>query len=243
MARQETAGTIINRVAVEVGLRSVSDPYASNDDAFIQMVGLLNVCGNELIQLHNWEALLKEYTKTTSSSDTNGQYDLPDDYDRFVSQTGWDRTNDVPVIGPLSPQDWSYLKGRDFADNSIYVSYRIYQGKLEVYPQPPPDGVDIAFEYISRNWAETSGGTGIDETTTNSDVVLFDPLLMQKMLKVKFLSAKNLPTTDAKIEFDRTFQASKAQDNGGMILSASRNGGSFPLLDGFYNLPDTGYGG
>jgi len=240
MARQETAGTIINRVAVEVGLRQVSDPFSSIDEGFSQMVGLLNVAGQELVQLDDWEVLLTPFTQVTSSADS-GVYPLPDDYDRFVGQTGWDQSNDVPIIGPLSPQDWAYLEGRDLASDSIYLSYRIYQSQLEVYPQPPPDAVNISFEYISRNWVQQADTTKVDLCTVAGDTVLLDPLLMQKFLKVKFLDAKNLPSQAARIEFENVLQNRVGNDNGAPILSASRSR-YYPYLDAFYNTSDTGYG-
>ena len=43
-----TATQILNRVAAEIGLAPVSDPYSSQDPAFIQMRYLLNVAGEEL---------------------------------------------------------------------------------------------------------------------------------------------------------------------------------------------------
>lgn len=241
MARQLKAGEIINRTAVEVGLRQVPDPFSSQDEAFSQMVGLLNVAGQELVELSDWPELLRPYQQLTESGDT-GLYDLPDDYDHFINQTGWDRTNDVPVIGPLSPQDWAYLLGRDFEANSIYVAYRIFGSQMEVYPQPPPVGVSINFEYISRNWAKDSAGDLRDNCTEAADTVLLDPLLMQKFLKVKFLNAKNLPSQAAMIEFENVLGNRQGTSAGSQILKAGGGSGKFPYLNGFFNTPDTNYG-
>jgi hypothetical protein len=240
MARQETAGTIINRVAVEIGLKPVSDPFSSQDEGFSQMVGLINSAGQELVELHDWEVLLMPFTQVTSNLDS-GIYPLPDDYDRFAGQTGWDQSNDVPVIGPLSPQDWAYLEGRDLASDSIYVSYRIYQNQFEVYPQPPPDGVNISFSYISRNWVLPGDQVRTDTCTASGDTVLLDPLLVQKFLKFKYLTAKNLPSQAAALEFETVLQNRKGNSNGAPILSASRSR-YYPYLDAFYNTSDTGYG-
>jgi hypothetical protein len=49
MARQETVNTILNDTALEVGLLPVGDPWASQDDSFIQMRGLINSSGRELV--------------------------------------------------------------------------------------------------------------------------------------------------------------------------------------------------
>lgn len=242
MARQLTAGEIINRTAVEVGLRRTPDPFSSLDEGFSQLVGLLNTAGQELVELSDWPELLQPYQQVTSSLDS-GKYDLPDDFDHFINQTGWDRTNDVPVIGPLSPQDWAYLLGRDFEANSIYVAYRMFGDKLEVYPQPPPDGVSINFQYVSRNWARKANSDTTDFCTQPDDLVLLDPLLMQKFLKVKFLNAKNLPSQAASIEFENVLMNRQGASTGAQVLRAGRGGAAFPYLNQFFNTPDTGYGG
>jgi hypothetical protein len=244
MARQETAATIINRVAIEVGLKPVADPFATADEAFTQLTGLLNAAGAELVEVHDWPTLQKPFTFTTATADADGLYALPDDYDRIVNQTGWDLSNDVPVLGPLSPQDWAMLQGRDLASDSIYVGYRIYQDQVQVYPTPPPEGSNVSFSYISRNWARNAGGTGIDFVTAAGDVILFDPLLMQKFLKLKFLLAKSLPTAAAAgVEFENVLQNRVGNANSAKVLSAGNSSPAFPLLNGFFNTPDTGYGG
>ncbi len=57
MARLSSAGDIINRVAVEVGISVGQDPLASPDEAFVQLSGLINAAGQELIELHQWQIL------------------------------------------------------------------------------------------------------------------------------------------------------------------------------------------
>ncbi len=246
MARQESAGTIINRAAVEVGLTAVQDPFSTTDEGFTQLVGLLNVAGQELAKLRDWNELLKSITVDTSTDITSGnQYVLPDDYDRLIPQTGWDQTNDVPVMGPLSPQDWSWLEGRDLASNTIYIAYRQYLGNLEFYPTTVPTGRTLNFQYVSINWATTADGlTPLDTCVQASDIVLLDPLLMQKFLKAKYLIAKSMPTAnDAKMEFDTILTNRFGNDNSAPILNGGRFTRNFPYLNALYNTPDTNFGG
>ena len=245
MARQENAGTIINRAAVEVGLQSVTDPFSTTDEGFTQLAQLLNVCGQELGQLRDWNELIRPFTANTTTDVKLGStnlYELPSDYDRLIPQTGWDLTNDVPILGPMSPQDFAYLEGRDFASNSIYVAYRIYRGDIELYPDPPPANTDLSWEYVSRNWATTSGGTEVDYVTATNDIVVLDPLLMQKFLKVKFLDAKNLPSQAARMEFENIYLNRISNDNSAPVLNSGRSGRTFPYLSAMYNTPDTGFG-
>ena len=118
-----TANDTLNRVAAEVGLTPIPDPWGSPKQEFEQMRYLLNIAGEELSQLYQWEFLMREHQIITSSSDT-GNYDLPADFLYMINQTGWERAENVPLFGPLSPQDWQYLLGRDLVSYTIYASFR-----------------------------------------------------------------------------------------------------------------------
>ncbi len=242
MARFDTAGDIVNSAAVEVGLLSVSDPYASGDTTFIQLRELLNAAGRELVKLHFWQGLTQVFEFTTSDTDS-GTYDLPSDFSAMIPQTGWDKTNRVSMGGPLSAQDWAYLDGRDLVSQSIYASFRLVDNKLDIYPQPPPDGLLIRFEYVSRNWVvEADQTTRKDRASLSSDVVRYDPILITKYLKLKYLEAKGFESSKAALDFENMFLSMTGQDEGAAILSASRNSGGFPYLNAYRNTGDTGFG-
>ncbi len=243
MARLSTANDIMNRVALEIGLAKEIDPFASTDGTFIQLTGLLDSAGQEMVYLHNWQILMKPFSFITSSGDS-GTYDLPDDFAAMIDQTGWDHSNRVAIGGPLSAQDWTYLAGRDLISQSIYASFRLVDNKLDLYPQDPvPDGLDINFEYISRNWLTDNAGENPHDTIAiGSDIVLFPPILMIKFLKVKMLSAKGFDANDAKLEFENMFNSLTGRDEGAPILSASNHSRGFPYLHPYYNTSDTGYG-
>ncbi len=157
----------------------------------------------------------------------------------MIDQTGWDKTNGVAIGGPLSAQDC-----RGLVSQSIYASFRLVDGKFDLYPQPPPVGLDIRFEYSSRNWVEESG-TQIrkDLVTASSDTVLLDPLLVIKFLKVKFLQAKGFDYAAASVELDNVFNSRTGKDTGSPILSASSRSRGMPYLSPCHNTADSGYGG
>ncbi len=136
-----TAGGILNRVAAEVGLTPSIDPYSDSDPAYVQLQHLLNIAGEELATMFPWEQLQKEHTITTSSLDS-GDYALPSDFNYMIPQTGWERAQNVPLFGPLSPQDWQYLLGRGLVNQTIYASFRLKTGYFSIFPQPPPDALD-----------------------------------------------------------------------------------------------------
>jgi len=244
MARFKTINDIVNQIVVETGTgKAVPDVFGTSDAAFIQLTTLANSCGYELIEVSKWEVMLREHSFITSSADS-GTYDLPDDFAYMINQTGWDRTNNVPLLGPLSSQEWQYLEGRDLVSHTIYASFREHQGKFDIFPQPPPNGLNIHFEYMSRNWVQPGAapGTYTDKVAQAGDIVMFEPTLFERLLKVRFLEARGFDTTAAAARFDKSLQAWAATDKGAPVLNAGRNQRGFPYLGTYSNLPDTGYG-
>jgi len=238
----DTANNILNRVAAEVGLEVDLDPYGSNDKHFIQMTYLLQTCGEELCLAYPWEFLTEEHQITTSDVDS-GDYALPTDFQYMIPQTGWERANNVPLFGPLTPQDWTYLLGRDLVTQTIYASFRLKEGQFSIFPQPPPDALDINFEYQRRTWVlDVDDTTEKDSIATGADKPYFDRTLITRMLKLKFLGAKGFDTTEAQADFNQTFGFLVGKDKSGDIVSAGGGSRAYPYLDTFRNTGDTGFG-
>ena len=238
-----TAGNILNRVAAEVGLQPIADPYSTQDPAFIQMQFLLNTAGEELLFMYEWEFLIREHQFTTNTATDTGAYDLPDDFAYQINQTGWERSQNVPLGGPLSAQDWTYLKGRDLVNNTLYASFRIFDGKFNLYPDPVPDNLDVNYEYITKNWVSNgqSPATFQDEILLTSDLPMYDKTLITRYVKLKYLEAAGFDTTKAQNDFNQAFAFITGKDVGAPVLNAGRTTRQYPYLSVF-NLPDTGYG-
>ena len=253
MARQETIGTIINRVLPACGLSIAVDPFSSADDATRQMVSLSTDVGRELTKMYDWSVLQQEHTITTQSGDT-GKYPLPVDTDHILDITGWSRTQRVKLPGSVSAQTWQYLKGRNLVSSTIYAVYREVQNQFWIFPQPPeasvPTGLTLAFEYISRRFAIKASEVGDptypddyqDEFLASGDLCLFDPLLFQMLLKLRFKEARGQDTVAAQQEWALMFAQIAARDVSADTLNAANMSQPFPYLDMHRNTPDSGYG-
>jgi hypothetical protein len=243
MARFFNANKILNRVAVEVGLTPSNDAFADPDQSFQQLGGLLNSAGQELSALWGWELLKKPWNITVTATDVQlNAIPLPTDYASLVDQTGWDKQNNVPIQGPMSSQEWAFIKERGIATNTIYPVFRLARSNLEMYPMPV-EGAQFYFEYISRGWVLATSFTLADEVTAGSEAVLYKPIMMIKFLKVKWLEAKGLDASAARLEFDNVLQSELGKDSGAPRLNAGYRSYGPRYLDGFYSVPDSGYGG
>jgi len=242
VARYETSAQAIQQAALECGLSAGTDPYSNTDQNITQMVGLLTSSGRELLQMREWQRMIVSYSFTVVGGDT-GFYNLPADYDRHIDQTDWNPTNRLPLGGPLTAQNYTYLLATNLASSTIYISFREKDGQFVILPQPPPTGQVITFEYISRYWVSLAATPTVlakDAPTQSDDILLFDPILIQKLLKLRFLEAKKFDTTAASQQFENALMARGGQDKSAPVLSAARSRG-FPYLDD-RNVPETGYG-
>jgi hypothetical protein len=165
-------------------------------------------------------------------------YDLPSDWLKQTPNTEWDRTNRWPLLGPKSAQEWAYLKG-GIVSAGPRMRYRIMGDKFELNPNPAADK-NLSFEYISKNWVESSAGTGKTKFTADDDVHVFDDHLLVLGLKLRWLMSKGLAYDWVYAEYMDRLNKLQAQNKSAPILSLAPATQS--ILLGVGNLPETGYG-
>ena len=241
----ETVQQIVTQAALEVGLGSAgADVVNSTDANILQLVGLLKSAGRELVHMRAWNHLRGEHIFTTVAGQS--VYPLPADYHNMLDQTWWNRTNRLPVGGPLSPQEWQYLKGR-LVGIVFNVLFRPMNRQITLYPTTnTPGGFQIAFEYTSAYWISTAGTPDTataDFPSNSSDYVWFDPLIMSRKIKLDFLKAKGFDTAAAQQDYNLVLEYMKGADAPSPTLHAERRFNPIvdPLIGG-QSVPVTGFG-
>lgn len=240
-----TVKTVVNRAALELGLNQSSDPVASSDANMLQLIALLGSLGEELWRARVWTSLTKEYVFTTQANVFT--YPFPADFGQLINQTAWDRTNQIPAAGPLTPQEWQMLKARQ-VNLAFVISIRQLDDALQLFPNTAGADRVIAYEYLSRNWvaspAAQGAGTGPDQDAikTSNDVVWFPPLLMVKGLRLAFRDAKGFDTTSDQRKYDEVLALCMGDDAAAPALNLAGAAFGDPLLT-IRNFPDTGFGG
>jgi hypothetical protein len=169
----------------------------------------------------------------------------------MIDQTGWQRGvpgSAYPLLGPASPQWWSYLEASQLYSVTIYAWFRISEGQIQLWPQPPAPGIPVGFKYISRNWVQDGTSppgapTYKDFVSASADLPLYEPILFLKKLKVVFLQAKGFDTSKAEDEFNLALDAWVGKDKSAPILSLNGPVGyRNPFLNQYINVPETGFG-
>lgn len=238
----QTAGTILSRAAVQLGLGASADPYASTDPNFVMLREYLATAGDELNREHNWRHLIRECVITTIGNQAT--YQLPNDFHEFMDQSGWNRSTRLPLLGPMSPQEWQYIKAIQVGV-VLNVIFRPRAGMIEFGIVLPAAGTVLAFEYKSSFWVQTAAGTGVPDASqpgASADWVLYDPTLMVRSVKLAWLGDRGFDTAKAQSDYDARLEHVIGKDMLGRVLSLSGSKNLNPLISGDANMPITGYG-
>lgn len=240
MAGFDTAVNIINDAAVELGLYStdIADPFASTDPSVVLLIRLLKGLGQDLARDFAWTQLQAEATIATV--DGQDSYALPDDFGRVIDQTQWNRSQQMPLAGPASPQEWQLLKAVDAA-GAVFKIFRTKNDRVYVTPTPTSTET-LKYEYVRRWWVMPDAQTEPlrDTLEESADVLWFDRRLLVAGLKLRFREARGFDTTAEERRYAEALSRAKGGDGAAPVLSIT-GGGGLPLLSG-RNVPETGFG-
>ena len=228
-----TALTLIGKACARLGVTVPGAVFSSTDTQVIQLRNLMNQEGQELGTRHPWTALTTEKTFTTVATSIQTSA-IPSDMAWYINDTMWNRTTDQKVRGPLTSQEWQQEQAISTA--VIYPSFRFRGGDLLMLPTPTA-GQTVAYEYISLNWAETSGGSGLSAMTADTDVGILDEGLITLGVICRFLQAKGLDYAEAFRTYQMEVNKAVARDGGSKTYLIG--GGYTPYYYG--NIPDGGW--
>jgi hypothetical protein len=236
----DTADNLINDAAVELGLitSNLADPFDSTNPALIQLCRLGKRVGQTLLRSHQWTHLQKTHTFSTANG--TAAYALPADFGRLLDQTTWNRTDQLPLGGPASAQQWQMMKAQTTV-GTVLMPFRIVGNQLEFYPVPTAIET-IAYEYQSTYWVKETGQSNPNTETLDdgTDTVHFDRLLFVCELKNEWNRAKGLASEATQADRDRAYAMATGADGAAPRLRLG-GGQGVRLLD-WRNVPDTGYG-
>lgn len=191
----------------------------SPDASVTQIRALLEEEGKALSSRGEWELLTYEVAHTTLAQEDQGAMrDLcPNGFRYIKNHTIWDRTDRLPVFGPMNPSDWQAIKA--VVSTGPRYRYRIRGGKLLVNPTPPGDHLWY-WEYVSKHWI-LDGDTGDGKWffTKDTDISGLPEDLVLMGLRWRWKKEKGL-------EYAEDFR-----DYELMVKDALSRDGSKPVLD------------
>lgn len=168
------AQTIAQRLQVSAPTSIIG----STDANVILIKAMMEQAAQDIASEYAWPEITREYTFTLATN--TASYAVPSDYDRYLTQTLWNRTQKWPLIGPLTPQEWQTYKS-GLVTTLPRQRFRLkYWGATQFFIDPTPtsseNGQTIAFEYISqtvfrpKTWIASTSWAGMQYCSYNGNI-------------------------------------------------------------------------
>lgn len=230
--------TMVQNVADETKLFQAPTTVISNQNKEIKqaLVLIKKIC-RELLEAHDWQVLTKEETFTT---DGTGTYTLASiftdgDYERVLTDTEWDRSNNKKLL-IVSAAQWQYIKSGIISQTGVTRWGRVRGNNLIITPDASGD--TLVVEYLSNYYATSSGGTAKATFTADDDTTPFKEHLIELGLKYYIKSENDLDATEDCDRYYSTMESLVSEEKPMPVLRP-QGYGRVPFV---VNIPDTGAG-
>lgn len=210
--------SVVQKFCRRRGMPYPTGVYGSGDDTFLRLMGILEEGCEALADRYPWQGLRRQASWTSTATESQGALSTlaPDGFKMIINDTFWDRTQTLPVKGPLSPQKWQAQKAIGISGGFYY--YRIFEDALNMLPTPAA-GHTLAFEYWSTRWGRETGGSYVDAFTADDNTILLPESMVLADLTWRWKK-------DIGLEFAQDFMNAEA-----LIVNAIGRDGGKPVLD------------
>lgn len=222
------------------GLTGISRPsvvITSTDQNVLTLLRLANVEGQFLAQRYAWQALNNEATHTTVATQSQGAITTiaGTDFDWIIPDTMWNRTQQWPVPGPVSPPDRQLMLARTQA--GPYSQWWISGNTLNFYPAPTASQT-VVFEWQSKNWCQSSGGAGQSAWAADTDTGILNEAIMTQGIVWRYRASKGLDYAEAFRTYELLVANAIGRDGGRKTLLAGtpRNTAGLTVQEGSWSV-------
>lgn len=188
-----------------------SNIIGSNNEVNLQITQSINLSIINLSRACNWQELQKEH-QFNCLSDEN-EYDLPDDFDRIIDETFYNKTKKIKLRGSFSATSWADLENNDDYD----ISYRIKNNKILLHPIPANNDL-YKFEYISKNAVISNLGVRKEQFDDDRDRSLLDSYMLRLDSCWRFLKMQGKNYAEKQREADIVINERRSINSGNRII-------------------------
>lgn len=209
---------LVQQFCLRSGIPKPTTVLGSTDTKILQIQALLEEEGNDLSSRGDWQNLTYEATLTTIAQESQGAINTiaSNGYRHIKNDTIWDRTDRLPVIGPINQRQWQALKA--VVMTGPRYQYRIRGNELLVNPVPVA-GHDWAFEYISKNWIISADSlTYRSLFLLDTDTFLLPDDLLLMGLRWRWMREKGLDYSELFATYENLVKDAIGRDGGKQTL-------------------------
>jgi len=185
-----TVLSVITSFCDRTGIPAPASVLGTTDPQVKQIRAILEEEGNDLASRGSWQEITLEASHTSLALEDQGAIStIASNGFRYIkNETIWDRTDQLPILGPLDSSEWQAMKA--IASTGPRYRYRIRGGKLLVNPTPPA-GHSWEFEYVSQNWILGADLTTYKQYfTLDTDTILLPETLILMGLRWRYKKEK-----------------------------------------------------
>ena len=218
--------TVIQEVTRRIGSINVPSAIVSSTDTqIIQLLAIANEEGEVLSERHRWKALVNEATLATVATESQGSITtIASGYKWLMDQTMFNRTLKRRIM-PVSDTEWQSIKANGIT--GPFTRFRL-RGSSLLFTPIPTAGQTVTFEYVSKNWCQSSTGTGQVQWTNDTDTGVLDEQLMVSGIIWRWKQSKGLDYADDFNKYETRVANAMARDTPVRSLNMNaRNGQRF----------------
>lgn len=236
--------TMVQASAQIIGITAPATVIGNSNPQVGELLACAQDEGFDLMRRGQWQ-VLDTVTTFSAIATQQGSYNyaiqtgaVPSDYDRFIQETFWNYTRKRPLFGPVTAQEWQNLIA--WTSSPVVDTFRFVGNNIWITPAPVSGDV-MAFEYISKNWCQSSAGSGQDQWLADTDTGILDETIMKLGVVWRFKQKKGLPFQADYDKWDSRARQALVQDmpqrtiNFGDAYSTGRRPG-IAVPEGSWNI-------
>lgn len=218
---------IIQEVCELVSLPRPTTIISSPDQQIRQLYAIANEEGRNQAGSFDWQIMRAQYDFTTVASAVQSSA-VPDDWDRFISNSFFNITTRRQIVGPITPQEWQAIQAQPQL-NRVVLAFVQRGGQFLLTPTPTA-GETIQYEYVSKNWAVSNSGEPKSRFTADTDETYLSDDVMILGIRWRWYKAKGLEYGDDLETYREELRARQARDGGNTVIDAAPSGRlDFPI--------------
>lgn len=214
-----TVLSMIGQAAKRLGLTAPSAVIGNTNKEVIQLLNLANEEGDDLAQRHRWQRLINESTFTSVATESQGAMTTLAGaaFGWICNDTVWNRSRNRKMF-PVDDTQWQAMKSNTITGPDEY--FRIRGNNFIVIPTMTA-GHTVAFEWVSKNWCQSSGGTGQSAWTADTDTGVLSETLMLQGVIWRFKKYKGLDYAEDFNQYEAMVANAVARDGAKKRLATS----------------------